>query len=182
MRHIAPLLVMLVIVLPARPLSVAAAPKLTISAPANQATLAGKDVEVVFEAGDFTIVPSTVTLADYGMRPDANRPGEGHVHLALDLEPLVVWDQNAPYTFRNVPPGEHQLTVELANNDHSSLVPPVVRTVGFTTVAAQATPAAPPAPARMPGTGASDYGPWLAGAALLAIALGLAASHRSRRV
>lgn len=49
----------------------------------------------------------------------------------LDLQPLVFVYKTDPYTFTNLPPGDHQLMVELVNNDHSSLTPPVVAMVRF---------------------------------------------------
>ena len=118
----------------------AAGPGLEITSPANQSTIRGMKVTLAFNVKDFTIVPSTVPLADYGKRPDLNRPGEGHLHLMLDLQPLVIWDRAEPYTFTNVPPGQHELKVELANNDHSSLAPPVVQTIQFQTIAPQMLP------------------------------------------
>jgi LPXTG-motif cell wall-anchored protein len=156
-------LIMLLAALFAAALGVAhaAGPTLTVTAPTDGAQIEGRTVTVVFTAGDFAIVPSTVPLEQYGKRPDLNKPHEGHLHLTLDLQPLVVWDRNAPYTFTDVPPGEHQLKVELANNDHSSLSPPVFRTLRFRTIS----------PARMPTTGEADAPTALA---LLALAAALA--------
>jgi hypothetical protein len=53
------------------------------------------------------------------------------LHFVLDLQPLVVWESGDPYTFANVPAGEHQLMVELVNNDHSPLSPPVMQHIQF---------------------------------------------------
>jgi hypothetical protein len=75
-----------------------------------------------------------VPLSEAGKHPEVNHPGEGHLHFALDLQPLVVWEKSDPYTFPNIPPGDHQLMVELANNDHSSLSPRVMRQITFKTV------------------------------------------------
>ncbi len=65
--------------------------------------------------------------------------------MRLDLQPIVMWGRDAPYTFTNVPPGAHQLTVELVNNDHTLFSPPVVRQLNFRTRA--------PTLAVMPNTG-----------------------------
>lgn len=150
-------------VAPAMPVA-AVGPGLTVSSPTDGATIQGTSFTVTFQVSDFTIVPSTVPLAEAGKRPEVNRSGEGHLHLTLDLQPLVVWYTNAPYTFNNVPPGQHQLIVELANNDHALLSPQVMKTVRFTTVTA----------AMMPQTGKNAAGlgqtGWLlviAGATLL---------------
>ena len=147
----------------------AASPELSITAPVNKAIITGTDVTVTFDTKDFTIVPSTVPLAEYGKRPDLNKPNEGHLHITLDLNPLVVWDQNKPYSFSNVATGQHQLTVELTNNDHSSLTPPLVRTVSFNTA-----PAGTAEPAAMPATGA-DSTPiaWAVGIGMILLMSGL---------
>jgi hypothetical protein len=106
---------------------------LVVTSPTAGQVIQSDTVRVEFELDDFTLVPSTVPLDEAGKRPDANRPGEGHLHLMLDLQPLVVWERNEPYTFTDVPPGEHHLTIELVNNDHSPLSPPVVQIVHFRT-------------------------------------------------
>lgn len=153
---------------------VAASPELTVTSPTNNDLVTGGDVTVRFEAKNFQIVPSTVALADYGKRPDLNKANEGHLHITLDLNPLVVWDQNNPYTFNRVPAGEHQLTVEMVNNDHSSLIPPIVRTVRFNTA-----PTGTTAPTTMPATGSdSTMLVWIVGMCLLAAGLGVRASTR----
>jgi len=108
-----------------------------------------------------------------GKHPEVNRPGEGHLHFMLDLEPLVVWERPEPYTFTDVPPGEHQLMVEVVENDHSSLAPPVIRAIHFRTAAAARDQGPSPAPA--PESGALPRGgegpPLPPGLALLGLAL-----------
>lgn len=114
--------------------SVASAePGLTVSSPQAEETINGTSVTITFEASDFSIVPSTVPLDEAGLRPEANREGEGHVHFMLDLMPIVVWETTEPYTFNDVPPGEHTLMVELVNNDHSPLGTPVIQQIQFRT-------------------------------------------------
>ncbi len=120
-------------VVPGAALAQTSAPTLDVTEPKDGAVIKGTDVTVRFNVTGITLVKSTVPLSEAGKRPDANRPGEGHVHFMLDLQPLVVWEQNAPYTFHNLPPGEHQLMVEVVNNDHSSLAPPVIRQIHFRT-------------------------------------------------
>ncbi len=109
----------------------AAGPVLTVLTPADGQVIEGDTVTVVFQASNFNIVPSTIPLSEAGMHPEVNRPGQGHVHLMLDLGPLVVWYKADPYTFNNVAPGQHQLMVELVNNDHSSLSPRVMQMIQF---------------------------------------------------
>jgi hypothetical protein len=117
-----------------------AAQELVVTAPANGDTIDRTDVVVRFEASGFSIVPSTIPLAEAGQHPEVNRPAEGHVHLMLDLGPVVVWNVADPYTFSNVPPGEHQLMVELVNNDHSSFSPAVLQEIQFRSMASQILP------------------------------------------
>ena len=134
-----------------------AAPTLQVLAPAEGAVLDTSNVTVEFTTSELAIVKSSVPLADYGKRPDANTPSEGHLHLTLDLWPLVVWESANPYTFMNVPPGEHQLKVELVNNDHSARQAGVSQVIRFRTTAAAAVPA------RMPATGGTEQLPALLG-------------------
>jgi hypothetical protein len=117
-----------------------AEPQLSVVTPADGETILGTSVAVQVDIKDFKLIKSTVPASEAGKRPDANRPGEGMVHLKLDLFPLVVLDQGTTYTFTNIPPGEHQLEIELANNDHSLLSPSVVQVIRFKTVAVQAMP------------------------------------------
>jgi hypothetical protein len=75
----------------------------------------------------------------------ANAPGEGHIHYFLDAEPPVM--QGSPavtaagtyaattgtsHTWRNVGPGDHTFAVQLVNNDHTPLDPPVTRMIAVT--------------------------------------------------
>ena len=152
MRRLMLLAALLVVALGAQPARAATQPTLTLVSPASGAVINGSMVRVEFATTDWKIVPTQVDLAHYGKMPELNRPNEGHLHLSLDLWPLVVWQEAGAYTFTNVPPGEHQLKVELTNNDHSSLASPVVQVVRFRTTAALG--AAPPT--SMPKTGAGD--------------------------
>lgn len=144
----------------------AAAPSLAVLSPSDGAVIRGTSVTVTFTTADVTLARTIVPLAQAGARPEVNRPNEGHIHLMLDLQPLVVWERSDPYTFTNVTPGEHQLTVELVHHDHSPLAAPIVQRIRFRTEGAQF----------VPGTGA---GPLLqrgvAGAALSLAGLVLAA-------
>lgn len=143
----------------------AAGPELAITAPANGAVIQGTAVKVDFKTSGFTILASQVPLDEYGKRPGANQPDQGHLHITLDLWPLVVWEKPEAYTFTNVPPGEHQLTVEVVNNDHSAREPAISQVVRFRTVG----PA--PVPATMPVTGAADSDPGQAAVTMLLFAL-----------
>jgi hypothetical protein len=126
----------------------AAGPELTVVAPQDGAVIEGADIPVTFTTSGITIVPTSVPVAEAGKHPELNRAGEGHLHFVIDLQPLVVWDRNAPYTLMNVPPGAHQLMVELVQNDHSSFSPPVMRQIQFRSTVA---------PAAMPRTGVEPH-------------------------
>ncbi len=108
-------------------------PGITVTAPGNGITIQGANVTVDFSVADFALVQTSVPLTEAGKRPEANRAGEGHIHFMLDVWPVVVWERGEPYTFTDVPAGEHQLMVELVNNDHSSLSPPVIQQIRFRT-------------------------------------------------
>jgi hypothetical protein len=102
--------------------------------------LQASSVTVHFEVPDFELVPSPVPFQEAGQHPEANRPGEGHLHARLDLQPVVVLEREEAYTFTNVPPGEHQLVVELTQNDHSPFLPPVVKEIRFRTTGPETMP------------------------------------------
>jgi hypothetical protein len=86
--------------------------------------LAGQPIPTV----SFTITPSTVdgynihiTTTNFTFTPEkidkAAAPNEGHVHLYVDGALIVVlspW-----YHLNKLPPGDHEIRVVLANNDHS---------------------------------------------------------------
>jgi hypothetical protein len=179
MRRLFALIIALVLLASGAGPAAAQGPDLIVVQPQDGATIRGSTVDVAFQIREFTIVPSTVPLAEAGKHPEANRPGEGHIHLMLDLQPVVVWERTDPYRFTNVPPGTHQLMIEMVNNDHSSLVPPVVRRLQIqTTLAPSATGSAAGA-GPLPRTGqAVDLLPALAvllvvGVAVTACGLGL---------
>jgi hypothetical protein len=161
MRWLAILAALLAVVLSADARVGAAAPSLTVQAPTNGAVIRGDSVTVAFQVADTRLVASSVPLNEAGKRPEANRPGEGHLHLMLDLSPVVVWERAEPYTYTNVPAGAHRLMVEVVNNDHSPLSPPVTQVIQF-----QVAPAMPTA-----GLGGGSPQPFEGGLGLLALLL-----------
>lgn len=72
---------------------------------------------------------SNLTLAP-GAIGQANQPGQGHWHLLLDGK-LVQPVGTESFTLTGVTTGPHTIKVELHNNDHSPLSPPVEATVRF---------------------------------------------------
>jgi outer membrane protein assembly factor BamB len=113
-----------------------AAPQVKISSPAAGSTVEGSTVSVTAWVQNFN-------LADKLGKP--NVAGEGHLHFFLDAQPPTVQGKPAvttpgtyvptavPYYFwTNVTMGQHTLSTELVNNDHTPLDPPVVDSVTIT--------------------------------------------------
>src|SRR5512136_67218 len=130
--------------------SVPVVPKVIISSPTDGATLTAGNVAVTIQVQNFSIVDK---------QGQANVAGEGHVHYYLDVSPIpsdpakpaipananATWAHVAAtsYTFSNVSPGMHTVSVQLANNDHTPVLPLATSTV-MVTVAGQ--PATTPIP------------------------------------
>ena len=114
-------------------------PMIAITQPANNATVTGPNVTVMVNVQNFSLVNKL---------GQANVAGQGHIHYFLDYPPIttpgkpaippntttVSWaaTANTSYTFTNVSSGMHNVSVELVNNDHTSLQPPVTNTTTFT--------------------------------------------------
>jgi hypothetical protein len=105
-------------------------PIINIRSPMDGASLAAGDMPVSVEVFNFNVVDKL---------GQPNVPGDGHVHYYLDAEPPTTKGQPAitapgtyvamgetSYTWTNVAPGTHTLAVQLVNNDHTPLTPPVV--------------------------------------------------------
>ncbi|MHB8086103.1 MAG: DUF4399 domain-containing protein [Dehalococcoidia bacterium] len=116
---------------PAAP--VAAAPTIVIVSPANGATLPGGNVTVTVQVSNFNLVDKLGT---------ANVAGQGHIHYFMDVDaptkpgaPAVTSPgtyaatASTTHTWPSPTPGTHTFSVELINNDHSPLQPPVVSKV-----------------------------------------------------
>ena len=112
------------------PAPAAAAPTLTILFPLDGSTSTLGDVHVLVKVTNFNVVDK---------QDQANVPGEGHIHFFLDVAAPTtpgqvaiptsgVWAHVAAttYTFKNLAEGTHIIAVELVNNDHTPLTPPVV--------------------------------------------------------
>ncbi len=122
-------------------------PSITIVEPPEGATLPVGNLTVLVSVKNFTIVDK---------QGQANAPGEGHVHFYLDVSPLpstpgqpaIPANANATwahvsgntYTFTNVAAGMHTISVQLANNDHTPVIPLATNSVRVTLTATPATP------------------------------------------
>ncbi len=114
------------------------APTVTITSPTGPVIVPG-NLTVIIEVTNFNIVDK---------QGQANVAGEGHIHYFLDVDaptapgqpaipPNGSWAHVAStnYTFTNVASGQHKISVELVNNDHTPLVPPVVATANVLVMA-----------------------------------------------
>lgn len=105
-------------------------PKLTIVSPEEGSQILGSKVTVTFVVNNFI-------FTDYSKRPKKTA-GEGHMHVWLDeenpsLENTQKITKATTFTLEDVPQGNHELVLELVNNDHSSFNPAVQQLVIFST-------------------------------------------------
>jgi plastocyanin len=130
-----PLLILTALTLPALAQS-AGVPQVTITSPMNGSNVSAGNVTVSVKVMNFNLVPKL---------GQANVPGEGHLHYYIDVQvpktpgkPAVtavgtfVPTINTSYTWQNVMPGRHNFSVQLANNDHTPLIPLVYETINVT--------------------------------------------------
>lgn len=109
-----------------------ATPTVTITTPAQGASVAAGNVTVTVTVTNFSVVNKL---------GEAAVPGEGHVHFYLDAQPPTTAGQPAitqqgtyhatattTYTWPDVKAGQHTFAVQLVNNDHTPLSPPVLAT------------------------------------------------------
>ena len=111
-------------------------PTIQITAPADGSTLSAGDITVSVQVSDFNLVDK---------KGETNVAGEGHIHYFIDVDAPTI--QGTPavtaagtyaatsatsYIWPNVMPGTHTLSVELVNNNHTPINPPVVATVKVT--------------------------------------------------
>jgi len=111
------------------------APSIKIVIPTDDPTIAGLPVDglcpVLVEVSNFKLVDKP---------GEANIPGEGHIHYYLDSEPCEVSPDKANfadtsetlYYWPAIGRGPHTFRVELVNNDHTPLDPPVTASASVT--------------------------------------------------
>jgi len=124
----------------------AISPGLSITSPKDGASMTG------------TTIPVTITVTNFRIsdkQGQANVAGEGHVHFYLDVSPVpsdpakpaipadtgAAWAHvsGTSYTFANVAPGMHTVSVQLVNNDHTPVTPVVTQSVMVTVTGASVT-------------------------------------------
>ncbi|HEX7475422.1 MAG TPA: PQQ-binding-like beta-propeller repeat protein [Dehalococcoidales bacterium] len=126
---------------------VAPTPAISITIPANNSIVPAGDVTIAVQVSNFKIVDALGQAAV---------AGQGHIHYFMDVDAPTTQGQPAVtaqgtyaatiatnYTWHNVAPGKHTFSVELANNDHTPLNPPVVAKITVTVIAATGGQAGP---------------------------------------
>jgi hypothetical protein len=115
-------------------------------------TLPARNIAVSVSVANFNIVSKM---------GEASVPGEGHLHYYLDVDPpttpgepaitqgdTFIASTESSYLWENVSPGSHTLSVQLVNNDHTPLQPPVTDSIKITVASglcgATAKPTIPP--------------------------------------
>jgi hypothetical protein len=110
-------------------------PTVIIVTPVDGAAIVSGSIQVSVEIMNFNLVPPSMV----------NAVGEGHIHYYLDVDIPTTQGQpavTAPGTYKattatsitwdNVTPGTHTLGVQLVNNNHTPLSPPVITKVTVT--------------------------------------------------
>ncbi len=111
-------------------------PNVTITMPENGSTVSVGNVTVEVNVTNFTVVEKLGQAAV---------PGEGHIHYYMDTaipteqgKPAIpengsyAVSTNTSYTWENVTAGMHNFSVQLVNNNHTPLNPPVTAMVNVT--------------------------------------------------
>ena len=112
-------------------------PSAKLVSPVDGADLPAGDLAITAEVNNFNLVDK---------QGQPNVAGEGHLHFYLDVDAPTTQGQpaipaggtwahvsGANYTFKNVAAGVHTISIELVNNDHTPLNPPVVQKITITT-------------------------------------------------
>jgi plastocyanin len=137
-------------------------PGLVIVSPRDGAILPAGDITVTAQAANFNTVDKL---------GQANAQREGHFHYFLDVDAPTTPGKPAvtapgtyaatasdTYTWPNVGPGMHTLSVELINNDHTPIDPPVVAKVMITVTGSSPTATPTSTPTSTPSTTPSPTG------------------------
>jgi hypothetical protein len=94
-------------------------PAIVISSPAENATVFGTSVNIVFAVANFVV----------------GNPGtgiDGHIHYTVDGGGLTMVYNTNPITLSGLTVGAHEVILQLVDNSHNPLVPNVADTVHFT--------------------------------------------------
>lgn len=110
-------------------------PSLEIVSPKDGENITGSSLTVTVRLANFTIKPMASTFTSLVFT--------AYLHYYLDAKEMV--SPETTVTFTNVTSGSHVVRVELRNNDHSLLTPPVVKSVTITTTTGTTAPTPTPA-------------------------------------
>ncbi len=123
--------------------SASTAPSVKITSPQDKATITGSNVTMTIQIANFAITPESMDMNT--MQGIQNKAGSGHIHWFIDVpaptdtsrkaetaEGTWKMHDDTSYTFTNVQPGTHTLSVELVNNDMTPLSTPVYQTITVT--------------------------------------------------
>jgi len=137
-RIILSLIMLALLILPActAQMNTSNMPTIMITSPKEGATI---------PAGNVTIMANVTNFKLVNKLGQANVAGEGHIHYYIDVavpktpgKPATTAigtfapTPNTTWTWPNVKPGNHNFSVQLANNDHTPLIPLVYSTVNVT--------------------------------------------------
>ncbi len=99
-------------------------------------------------AGNITVMANVTNFNLVNKLGQANAAGEGHLHYYIDVavpktpgKPAVTAIgtfapvANTTWTWPNIKPGKHNFSIQLANNDHTPVLPLVYNTVNVTVAA-----------------------------------------------
>lgn len=100
----------------------AAIPVLEVTSPTEGQELSGGKVTIKASVSNFDLV-------DYTTHKTATA-GEGHLHFFIDGG-RYAFTYFPSYTYTDVKPGEHEITVILVNSDHTNLKPSIEKKVKF---------------------------------------------------
>lgn len=114
----------------------AANAQINITDPKNGATVSPGDVKISVDVKNFDLVNKL---------GQANVAGQGHIHYYMDVavpktpgkpaetaSGTFVPTVNKSYTWKNVQPGQHTFSAQLANNDHTPVIPLAYDTINVT--------------------------------------------------
>jgi plastocyanin len=114
-------------------------PKITIISPKEGKQILSDNITILVNITNFDLVNKL---------GQPNVPGEGHIHYYIDVpiptiagKPATTAAEtfaptiNTTFTWKNVEPGKHNLSVQLVNNDHTPIVPLVFGRANVTVTA-----------------------------------------------
>ncbi len=112
-------------------------PSVTVLSPANGDTVTTSSVGVKVNVANFRLAGIVANRL--------NQQNEGHIHFYLDGGSERM-NSLESFAYIDVPDGHRTITVELRNNDHSPLIPPVSASVVFTVMKSVQQIETPPVP------------------------------------